>query len=218
MKAGNSGCIFLRRPGVCSRLLPLQILAGFCAGIVFMLLLFRADFSAIRSIATVPCQEPSSGIQDDSGAPKKLAGSTDELLRVNQVGGHGKAYFPPATQWTTLDNRTDHLSTSNTWLPNSLSEEDPEKFPKFAHSFPRVFCWVLTQPKTKTRAMAAKATWLRKCDGSVFISSVDEPELPAINAGVGENRSVLWGKTKFAFRYVNSCGCSKMLNIAQHSC
>ncbi|GAV08327.1 hypothetical protein RvY_18039 [Ramazzottius varieornatus] len=66
----------------------------------------------------------------------------------------------------------------------------------------RVFCWIMTQPGNFERALSVKHTWLKRCDGYVFVSSEANDSLPAVDACVGEGRDILWGKTKFGFRYV----------------
>ncbi|GAV08328.1 hypothetical protein RvY_18040 [Ramazzottius varieornatus] len=65
----------------------------------------------------------------------------------------------------------------------------------------RVFCWIMTQPGNFERALSVKHTWLKRCDGYVFVSSEANDSLPAVDACVGEGRDILWGKTKFGFRY-----------------
>ena len=37
--------------------------------------------------------------------------------------------------------------------------------------YPKIFCWVVTQPANKLKAEAVKQTWGRKCDKLVFASS-----------------------------------------------
>ena len=70
----------------------------------------------------------------------------------------------------------------------------------------RIFCIVLTQPKNhKMQAKVVKETWGRRCDKLVFVSSLDNPDLPAVSAGVPEGREYLWGKTRFGFKYDMVC-------------
>jgi len=68
----------------------------------------------------------------------------------------------------------------------------------------RVLCWVMTSPETfETKAKHVKATWGKRCNILLFMSSEADMSLPAIKLeGLHEGRDNLWGKTKLAFQYV----------------
>ncbi|KAJ8721862.1 hypothetical protein PYW08_004264 [Mythimna loreyi] len=67
----------------------------------------------------------------------------------------------------------------------------------------RVLCWVMTQPKNhESKARHVKATWGKRCNKIIFMSTEKDPSLPSIKLPVKEGRKFLWGKTKAAFRYV----------------
>uniref|UniRef100_A0A1I8IZ71 N-acetylgalactosaminide beta-1,3-galactosyltransferase n=1 Tax=Macrostomum lignano TaxID=282301 RepID=A0A1I8IZ71_9PLAT len=65
----------------------------------------------------------------------------------------------------------------------------------------RIFCWIMTSPGNhESKAVHLKATWVKRCNNFVFMSTKADPSLPSI---VGEGRDNLWAKTKAAFRYLD---------------
>ncbi|XP_046455013.1 glycoprotein-N-acetylgalactosamine 3-beta-galactosyltransferase 1-like [Daphnia pulex] len=67
----------------------------------------------------------------------------------------------------------------------------------------RVLCWVMTSPDNhKTKALAVKETWGKRCNILLFMSSAVDSTLPTVNLHVPEGRNHLWGKTREAFRHV----------------
>jgi len=69
----------------------------------------------------------------------------------------------------------------------------------------RVLCWVMTSPDNfEKKAKHVKATWGKRCNILLFMSTEAEPNLPVIKLdGLHEGRDNLWGKTKQAFKYVH---------------
>ncbi|KAL5112107.1 Glycoprotein-N-acetylgalactosamine 3-beta-galactosyltransferase 1 [Taenia crassiceps] len=66
----------------------------------------------------------------------------------------------------------------------------------------RVFAVILTMPTSKeTKAVHVKATWARRFNGYVFISSEKDTHLPSIRAVSNEGRDMLWEKTRQGLLY-----------------
>ncbi|XP_064456423.1 glycoprotein-N-acetylgalactosamine 3-beta-galactosyltransferase 1-like [Ornithodoros turicata] len=81
--------------------------------------------------------------------------------------------------------------------------EDDDRVAQILKKRVRLLCWVMTTPANHaTRAKHVKATWGRRCNVLLFMSSQWDPGLPAIALPVNESRSYLWGKTKAAFTEV----------------
>ncbi|XP_059471656.1 glycoprotein-N-acetylgalactosamine 3-beta-galactosyltransferase 1-like [Neocloeon triangulifer] len=67
----------------------------------------------------------------------------------------------------------------------------------------RILCWICTSATTQhSKAMHVKATWGRRCDKLVFISEVEDNELPAVKVRSFGSKDGLWVKTIQAFKYI----------------
>ncbi|XP_042874634.1 glycoprotein-N-acetylgalactosamine 3-beta-galactosyltransferase 1-like isoform X1 [Penaeus japonicus] len=105
----------------------------------------------------------------------------------------------------------EELESSASIPDNPLSLHDPheihhegeaEEANRLAQKV-RVLCWVMTMPASHDKkAVHVKATWGKRCNKLIFISSKNNESLGAIDVGVEEGRNMLWGKTKAAYKYV----------------
>lgn len=61
----------------------------------------------------------------------------------------------------------------------------------------------MTNPKNhESKAKHVKATWGKRCNILLFMSSEEDKSLPTIKLPVKEGRDQLWAKTHNAFEYV----------------
>lgn len=67
----------------------------------------------------------------------------------------------------------------------------------------KVLCWVMTHPANhKNRTMHIKATWGKRCNTLLFMSTSFDADLPTIQLNYSDGREFLWYKTRDAFQYV----------------
>ncbi|XP_042888170.1 glycoprotein-N-acetylgalactosamine 3-beta-galactosyltransferase 1-like [Penaeus japonicus] len=67
----------------------------------------------------------------------------------------------------------------------------------------RVLCWVLMYPGAHdTKAKPIKATWGKRCNKLIFMSTEDDPSIGAVDVGSLEGYKKLWNKTRSALKYI----------------
>ena len=72
---------------------------------------------------------------------------------------------------------------------------------------PKIFCMITTRVENhKRKAVHVKNTWAKRCDQFLFLSSENEPYLPAIKVCDKDDRSHLWCKVR------NQCSNQFVLN------
>ena len=90
--------------------------------------------------------------------------------------------------------------TQNDWNSNSRLNDislNAELFEKV-----RIVCLVMTIPDNhRTRADFVKATWGKRCNKLVFMSSSPDENFDTVNVNVTDGRDFLWIKTRKSFEY-----------------
>ena len=82
---------------------------------------------------------------------------------------------------------------------------ESDEVAKLLYDKVRVLCWVMTNPANHyIRAKHVKATWGKRCNKLIFMSTQSDQELGAVVLPVEEGRENLWAKTKEAFKYVHA--------------
>lgn len=123
------------------------------------------------------------------------------------------SYSPSVSQYKRpFREPMNHAEMEERNIPDSpLSGHDPHELHHLGEGVEaerlmqtvRVVCWVMTRPEThEKKAVHVKATWGKRCNKLIFMSSQNDDNLGAIDLGVGDGRDHLWGKTKAAFKYL----------------
>ncbi|XP_078285130.1 glycoprotein-N-acetylgalactosamine 3-beta-galactosyltransferase 1-like [Rhinoraja longicauda] len=67
----------------------------------------------------------------------------------------------------------------------------------------RILCWVMTMPNNlEKKTKHVKATWAKKCNVILYMSSEENKDFPTVRLDVKEGRNELNWKTVKAFRYI----------------
>ncbi|OQR80823.1 glycoprotein-N-acetylgalactosamine 3-beta-galactosyltransferase [Achlya hypogyna] len=64
----------------------------------------------------------------------------------------------------------------------------------------RILCWVNTYEKTHDRARAIKETWGKHCDKLLFMSNVEDVDIPTVRVVAPPTHEHLWQKHRFVVR------------------
>ncbi|XP_047476491.1 glycoprotein-N-acetylgalactosamine 3-beta-galactosyltransferase 1-like [Penaeus chinensis] len=66
-----------------------------------------------------------------------------------------------------------------------------------------ILCWVPLSPEAHNlTARHVRATWGKRCNKLVFMSTKDDPSIGAVNVGSKEGYAYLWQKTMFSLQYI----------------
>ncbi|XP_037779483.1 glycoprotein-N-acetylgalactosamine 3-beta-galactosyltransferase 1-like [Penaeus monodon] len=66
-----------------------------------------------------------------------------------------------------------------------------------------ILCWIPLSPEAHDQtARHVRATWGKRCNKLVFMSTKDDPSIGAVNVGSKEGYAYLWQKTMFSLQYI----------------
>jgi len=105
-----------------------------------------------------------------------------------------------------LDRNGSYIYMSSLWHPPSFHDDqhlrEREEAERLAKKV-RILCWIMTGPDNhKTKAAHIKATWGKRCNKLLFMSSKEDQELGSVALDAPEGYGHLWAKTRQAFHYV----------------
>ncbi|CEF63266.1 Glycoprotein-N-acetylgalactosamine 3-beta-galactosyltransferase 1 [Strongyloides ratti] len=90
-------------------------------------------------------------------------------------------------------------------VPSSCNIENPsfEKLSDFLYTNVSIFCLIHSSPKYKNkRAIHQKATWLKRCNNYIFVSSDEDKSLPAIKGGKEDGYQFSNERIRYGLTYV----------------
>uniref|UniRef100_A0A0N5B695 N-acetylgalactosaminide beta-1,3-galactosyltransferase n=1 Tax=Strongyloides papillosus TaxID=174720 RepID=A0A0N5B695_STREA len=91
------------------------------------------------------------------------------------------------------------------FVPIGCFEENPsfEEVSDFLYKNVTIFCLIHSSPKYKNkRAIHQKATWLKRCNNYIFVSSDEDKDLPAIKGGLKDGYEFSNERVRYGLTYV----------------
>lgn len=146
---------------------------------------------------------PEAGRQQQAAAAAvaAVADSTPPPPIVHHHDGHGHAHNHDEME--EHDDDEPIVGPVGSHSPDEWTHKGEAEAAEALAKKVRVLCWVMTSPDNfDKKAKHIKATWGKRCNILLFMSSEADSKLPVIKLQVGEGRDNLWGKTKLAFQHV----------------
>ncbi|OQR71569.1 glycoprotein-N-acetylgalactosamine 3-beta-galactosyltransferase 1-like, partial [Tropilaelaps mercedesae] len=175
---------------------PRNFLTTFCVGILFG---FGTAYVALCVVSLRPLNPPILGSLDPT-----VIGSGGGEMSVTVLSRRSLLY-PRSIYQHIADPHAGNSIPLDGDAPDSPvsfhEHNDRDTVARELAKRVRLLCFILTSPNTHaTKAAHVKATWGRRCDRLLFMSSKQDNNLPSVALPIGqEDRDHLWEKTKLAF-------------------
>ncbi|XP_064614350.1 glycoprotein-N-acetylgalactosamine 3-beta-galactosyltransferase 1-like [Liolophura sinensis] len=162
-------------------------------------------FTFNRSLFPKYVYEATSGSGLDSDVDKSRSLTLDDsIISPNQRGNHVKGSNRVPQSFHSHEDLDKHIVPHKEFhFEDGHAHYDDSSVAEELYHKVRVLCWVLTSPDNlQKKAIHVRATWAKRCNKVLFMSSVTNSSFPTIGLNISEGREHLTAKTMRAYDHV----------------